>query len=496
MSSHLPSESEQKSFRDPIPISRYLIMTFVILFAVWLAPQAARGGRMALAIVALPLIGLVAFFLFRWPAISFPLLVVAALVVPISVSTGAQSGVNISILLCIILIGLWLLDKIALKRDLRLIPEPMFIPLLLIPVVSVVSFGFGQIDWFPLDPVPLTAQIAGLALFILTPGVVLYTAHQLRDLRSLQWSTWLFLGLGGAFIITLFIPSLEDFGRRIYQRAVLDSLFWAWIAAIAFSQSLLNQKLKLPYRILFGLVGMSSFYFTLFYRQAWTSGWLPAAAALLTIIAIKKPRLALLGGAVAGVLLLAQQGLFDRIFLTGDNVYSLNTRWEAWRIMFEIIQLNPVLGLGPANYYGYTPIFSILNYNVNFSSHNNYVDIIAQIGLVGLGLFLWFIWDLAWSLWQKRDSVPEGFPRAYMYGAIGGLAAVVVSGMLGDWFLPFVYNIGLEGFRASSLAWMFLGGAVALYYIYHPEDDPGSGATSEGGRKLSGPGFDREDDTQ
>jgi len=34
--------------------------------------------------------------------------------------------------------------------------------------------------------------------------------------------------------------------------------------------------------------------------------------------------------------------------------------------------------------------------------------------------------------------------------------------MLADWVLPFVYNIGLAGFRASVLGWLFLGGLVTL----------------------------------
>jgi len=446
-------------------------MTIVIVFAGWLAPQAALGGRFATAIIAVILIVLVAFVLFRWPAISFPLLVVSGLLLPFSISTGTQSGINISILLSAFIIGAWLLKKVVRTKNLRLLPEPMVIPLLLIPLVSILSFGFGQMDWLPVDPVPMMAQLGGLALFILTPGIILVTAHQLRDIRSLKWSTWLFLGLGSIYIITLFIPSLERYGEQIFQRAVLDSLFWAWVAAIAFSQSLMNTQLKIPYRVVIAIIGLSAFYFTIIYRQAWTSGWLPAAVAVMTITGLKKPRLAVVGGMILGALFLLQQGFFDSIFLSGDNVYSLTTRMEAWRVMFEIIQINPILGLGPASYYGYTPIFSILGYNVSFSSHNNYVDIIAQIGLLGLGLFLWFVWELWRSIWQKRDSVPEGYPRAYMYGALGGLAGLLVSGMLGDWFLPFVYNIGLEGFRASSLAWMFLGGAVALYYIYHPEED-------------------------
>lgn len=47
-----------------------------------------------------------------------------------------------------------------------------------------------------------------------------------------------------------------------------------------------------------------------------------------------------------------------------------------------------------------------------------------------------------------------------MIGALGGLAGTLMSGMLGDWFLPFVYNVGLVGFRSSVFAWLFLGGLV------------------------------------
>ena len=39
---------------------------------------------------------------------------------------------------------------------------------------------------------------------------------------------------------------------------------------------------------------------------------------------------------------------------------------------------------------------------------------------------------------------------------------MLVAGMLGDWVVPFVYNIGLSGMRASVLGWLFLGGIIAL----------------------------------
>jgi hypothetical protein len=39
---------------------------------------------------------------------------------------------------------------------------------------------------------------------------------------------------------------------------------------------------------------------------------------------------------------------------------------------------------------------------------------------------------------------------------------MVATGMMGDWVLPFFYNVGLSGFRSSMLGWLFLGGLVSL----------------------------------
>jgi hypothetical protein len=41
--------------------------------------------------------------------------------------------------------------------------------------------------------------------------------------------------------------------------------------------------------------------------------------------------------------------------------------------------------------------------------------------------------------------------------------------MLGDWILPFVYNVGMRGFSTSMMGWFFLGGLVALERIYRKE---------------------------
>src|SRR5678815_543640 len=148
--------------------------------------------------------------------------------------------------------------------------------------------------------------------------------------------------------------------------------------------------------------------------------------------------------------------------LVSTDEYSISTRFDAWSIMGQIIKISPVWGLGFANYYWYTPLFPIRGYAVSFNSHNNYLDIVAQTGFVGLVFFLLFLWQAGRLGWHLRDQVPQGFAQAYIYGALGGLAGMVVVGMFGDWVLPFFYNVGLSGFRSSMLGWLFLGGLVSL----------------------------------
>ena len=44
------------------------------------------------------------------------------------------------------------------------------------------------------------------------------------------------------------------------------------------------------------------------------------------------------------------------------------------------------------------------------------------------------------------------------------IAVIVLDGraMLGDWWMPFVYNVTIDGLRATVSAWIFLGALVAL----------------------------------
>jgi len=239
------------------------------------------------------------------------------------------------------------------------------------------------------------------------------------------------------------------------------SVFWIWMLAITYSQFLYNRDLKPVWKIAVLGLAVATIFVAMYLGFGWKSGWIPplVAVGVITWLHFRRLRYLLTIGGVIVIWLIGSE-------LIQSDQYSYVTRVEAWRILLnEIIKVNPVFGLGPANYRFYTPLFPIMGYWVEFNSHNNYIDIVAQIGVLGLIAFLWFVWEvwrLGWGLLKKNLG---GFGNAYVVGAMGGLVGMLVAGMLGDWVIPFVYNVGLKGFRASVLGWIFLAGLVVIEKI-------------------------------
>lgn len=462
----------------PSPLAAAVIAA--ALFVALLAPIVASNRRFGLLIIAaiLGIAGLV--ILVKWRVLGLLALPIAAFFVRYAIGTGTGTGINAVVVLLVLLIGLWLMDMLTRTRQISLLPYRPVIAALVFGVVAVVAFGFGQLPWFPTPSAPITAQFGGLLIFLFSVGAFIYAAHQIRSEKELKWLIVVFLGVGLLFFgLRLFPTSLPIVLRIFARNGVLGATFYVWLVAIAASQALFNHKLAPAWRILAGFLVLLILYVSMSGESRdWLSGWAPPLAALVVIIIIGRPDLGFFA-ALGGFLVLAfNTNIIGSILNEGDNTYSTLTRLEAWRIMAEIVKVNPIFGLGMANYYYYTPLFPILGYRINFNSHNNYIDIIAQVGLLGLVCFLWLLAEL-WSLgWRMRTQVPQGFAYAYTIGALGGLAGTVVAAGLGDWVIPFVYNIGLEGFRASIFIWIFLGGLVALARI-HAISVTGAKAQSE-----------------
>lgn len=458
----LPARLRDKILFDEQSLYRWGIILGVLILSSIIVPAAVNNGGIYLALLGLfpAVIGLLV--LLRWPDIGLLLIVISGLWVPFSIGTGTQSRINLPILLVILLAGLWIFQMIVMRETgVKRFSRP-FWPAIAMIVSTLMSFGFGQFHWYPVPSASISAQLGGVMIFVLSALAFLLVAYHLQSVKSLRWLVWMFLAISGIYMVSRVISPLGRFTVPLFQRPVSDSMFWMWFGVLGYSQVMFNNKLKMGWRVALGLVLAFGFYVAFFINRAWSSGWMPMLAAIGFCTFIARPRYSIIFGFLMVGFILVNKSQAEGIVMVGDNEYSLMTRLEAWKISLNIILMNPIFGLGPANYYWYTALYPILGYFVPFNSHNNYIDIISQTGLIGLGVFIWLCWEIGRLIWRSHTRMPEGFERSFIYGCFGGLCGMVIAGMLGDWILPFVYNVGLEGFRASVLSWLFLGGAVAL----------------------------------
>lgn len=435
-------------------------LRLTVIFGVIIISAAAAivvPGKFHIFVIGLPFAVIGLFVILRWPPLGFVLLIIGSLV-----RVTAIPLIDLPAAVLLGLTFLWFFRMLTLEKEIKFISTPSITAVMFFTIVSILSFAVGQFPWFPVSGAPMETQIGGLFIFLASFCAFLLVAQQVRDIRWLKWMVFPFLFMVGIFGILAIVPGGRKIIRSFYSvRATGGSLFWLWSVAMAASQAAFNKKLKY-WRIPIGLVALSILYVGIIPGRSWVSGWVPPLVALVTIFWVGKPKIAMPLSIVAALGMASQyQSLVGLV--AGDNEYSTISRLDAWRVMGEIIKVNPILGVGPSNYYFYTPLFNILGFYVQFNSHNNYVDLVAQTGFVGLFCFFWFCWTVARLGMRLLKTVPKGgFAHAFVVACMGGLVASILAGMLGDWVIPFYYNIGINGLRASGLAWMYWGGLVAI----------------------------------
>jgi O-antigen ligase len=426
----------------------------------WLALLAAGAGGVLL--LAQPVLGLFA-------------LVLASLVVRLEIGTGTDVRLNLAALLIPALLLVWLLDRVR-KRDIQIPRTRASLPLLLFLGASLVSLLIGRATWDPMVPVGdnfLLVQLAQWAIFAFSALAFWLAASLIRDKRGLWRLTALFLLVGGGLAILRLVPGLGGVMDHLTTVALTRAPFWTLLAALAAGQLLFNRSLTLPWRAFLVVALGAALAYAFVQQQEAASNWIGLAAVLGLLIWLRFPRLRL-PVVILLVALLALGVLIPSVyqFAGGDQEWTLSggSRLTLISRVIEVTMRNPVTGLGPAAYRPYANM-KPLGYEKAYwvtpqiNSHNNYVDLFAHGGILGLLLFFWFAWEIARLGLALRKRHTGDFAAGYVNGMLAAGAGALVIMLLADWILPFVYNIGFPGFQASVLVWLFMGGLVALEQI-------------------------------
>jgi O-antigen ligase len=473
------------SVRNASQLRRWL--TPLVILTV-LSLSAYFGLRASPLWLALLTAGLGGVALLAWPALGLPMLLLAALVVPLEISTGTEVKLNAATLLIPALLVLWLLDRVR-RRNLRLVPSATTRPLALFLLAGLFSLLIGRATWDPAVPMGsnfMLVQMAQWSIFAFSAGVFWLAGNQVRDERWLWRLTAVFLILGGGVAIARLVPGAVGLTGRFTTIASSRAPFWILLVGLAGGQLLFNRRLSLVWRGFLLATLAASLVYAFVQQLEAISNFVGLAAVLGTLVWLRFPRLRLL--AVAFILALALTGvLFPAVyqFAGGDKEWRASgaPRLVLIQRVVQVTMRNPITGLGPAAYRPYadmTPLQYGQAYWISpmVNSHNNYVDIFAHTGLLGLGLFLWFMAEVAWLAWRLRRRFQQGFVAGYANGMLAAWIGTMAVMLLLDWFLPFVYNVGFPGFQASVLVWLFMGGLVAIEQWASPpaaisDPDPG-----------------------
>jgi O-antigen ligase len=135
---------------------------------------------------------------------------------------------------------------------------------------------------------------------------------------------------------------------------------------------------------------------------------------------------ALLLAIVLGVMLIGGESSVSR-FLDSVNASDPTTgRTQIWRVTLNVIKAHPVIGAGLGAYgVAYTPFDPNNGVNRPEQAHNDYLQVLADAGIVGAALGLFFIFAL-FRIGFKRKRSQDVFRRGVATGALAGCFAVLV----------------------------------------------------------------------
>jgi O-antigen ligase len=456
-----------QSVRHKIPLSNTVLLRLSVLAGLMvglvgigvLTPRTSPG--LILIAVAAPPVALLALSRFEHGVLG---IILTAAYVRFNVSTGTESPLVASLGVTIIFVLLWLARMLIRERRLHLKRSSANLPVLAFMLTAVVSYAWSNAFRDPLVVVWRTwpfVQLGALMVMVLLPAAFLLTVNSISEVRWLKLLCWLMVLNGALFLANFFLHLGFSFLN-------VGGLFSLWFVSLAYSQAMFNKKLSTWLRlVLIGLTGVWMYvWFVL--RVTWLSGWLPPAVAIAAISFMKSKRLFLILLLFLATYIGLNWDYYTNTVLAAESDESGGTRLAAWKQNWEVTGKHLLLGTGPAGYAAYYMSYFPAK---AMATHNNYIDVLSQTGIVGLLFCLWLFGALGRAGYRllTRLRGTGDFSEGLASGMLGGWAGCIVAMGLGDWLFPFAYTQGIAGFDHAVYSWVWLGALGALVSIHEVE---------------------------
>lgn len=184
-----------------------------------------------------------------------------------------------------------------------------------------------------------------------------------------------------------------------------------------------------------------------------------AAAAGLTVLAVlSRPRKGVmivlfgLGAAATAAYVFpgvvdTLQRMFDPAWIAREEAAAYSGRMMDWPIVWEMVRLSPVIGVG-------YDLFSVKEY---FFLDNQYLKFVLELGVFGLGIMVWLfgaIGAVGWKAARRARAIEDVPLEAALLGSAAGF------GLLGFLFDTFGF------FQVTTLFFIIVGLLVVLASLH------------------------------
>jgi hypothetical protein len=440
-------------------LSRFIrpLVIFSVLVLSIGAGLAAGLDRLSVALLfGLPTIAFVGWILFTR---KFEMMVLAlpinALIAPFDLPTGTYSKIPVSLLMSLALCAIWFVTM-GIRNQWRFAPTLLNRPALAFCFACFISYLWSSLWRDPLINMGAfgnftIVQIASLLTFYASIGAALLIGNFVRTEKQLQFIFWSFICLGTLMTLTQTL--------HINQYFLSDRGLWGlWTALPAFCYLIAQKNARWYVRIMLVAVIALNLYQTVIVNLQWKSGWIPTIVGMFIAVFLRSKKLFVILIAVS--LVFAYIGRDVLIEMTqAEEAEGADERIGMWEINLRIIGDHWLLGTGPA---GYAVYYMTYYPDDARSTHNNYLDIIAQFGIIGSVTWLWLTGAGIIEGFRQLKASPPGFTKTLALTATSGWIAAQFSMFFGDWVLPFAYNQTITGFKYTVYSWVFLGTLVAI----------------------------------
>lgn len=142
------------------------------------------------------------------------------------------------------------------------------------------------------------------------------------------------------------------------------------------------------------------------------------------------------------------QNIFENAGSTPERMVLLET---TWRMVME----NPVFGLGLNTYSDYFPRFRPSDYPAIMYTHNSYLQIASEAGLLGSFLYIGFQILVVVSVFRKALRIQNYAQKVMVLGLAAGLCGIMANAFVESLF---------QSTQLRTHYWSLLGIAVGIAY--------------------------------